>query len=173
MIDDRKILLLNSDYQALRFVNWQRALKLLFRNKVEVVSEWDGVEIRSTSGAVSLPSILRLKCYVKRHKFRIKFSKGLVKKRDRYTCQYCGKKGKKELTIDHVVPISKGGKSTFENCVTACFRCNSRKNCYLLSEIDMNLLKKPTKPTFLTYTASDLPHRYHPTWKMFIKSLQI
>ena len=85
MIDDRKILLLNSDYQALRFVNWQRALKLLFRNKVEVVSEWDGVEIRSTSGAVSLPSILRLKKYVKRHKFRIKFSKGLIKKRDMYT----------------------------------------------------------------------------------------
>tara|TARA_R100000008_G_C3585941_1_gene172278 strand:- start:2989 stop:3513 length:525 start_codon:yes stop_codon:yes gene_type:complete len=168
MIDDRKILLLNSDYRALRFINWNRALKLMYRNKVETVSEWEGFHIRSTSGNISLPSTLRLKTHVKYHKVRIKFSKNLIKKRDAFTCQYCGEQERKKLTIDHIIPVSRGGQNSFENCVTACFKCNNKKNNRLLSEINMKLAKVPKKPTYLVCCGNDIPRKYHPDWKPFV-----
>ncbi len=176
MMDDRKILLLNSDYRALRFVNWQRALKLMHRGKVDIISEWNDTHIRSVSGNITLPSTIRLKRYVKYyHRARIKFSKNIVKKRDSYICQYCGKNGagdKKQMTIDHVMPVSKGGKSTFENCVTACFNCNNKKNNKLLSETNMKLLNKPKKPSIVICYGIEAPLEHHPQWESFLSTLQ-
>ena len=175
MMDNRKILLLNSDYRALRFVNWQRALKLMHRGKVDIISEWNDTHIRSVSGNITLPSTIRLKRYVKYyHRARIKFSKNIVKKRDSYICQYCGKNGavdKKQMTIDHVMPVSKGGKSTFENCVTACFSCNNKKNNKLLSETSMKLLNKPKKPSIVICYGIEAPLEHHPQWESFLCTL--
>lgn len=175
VMDDRKILLLNSDYRALRFVNWQRALKLMHRGKVDIISEWNDAHIRSVSGTITLPSTIRLKRYVKYyHRARVKFSKNIVKKRDSYTCQYCGTSGKerkKQLTIDHVIPVSKGGKSTFENCVTACFTCNNKKNNKLLSETNMKLRKLPKKPNIVMCYGIEAPLKHHPQWKSFLSFL--
>jgi len=169
MIDDRKILLLNSDYRPLRFVNWNRALKLMYRDKVDIVSEWDGIAIKSIDGTISLPSTLRLKNRVRYFMKRIHFSKSMVKRRDNYTCQYCGKSPtKKNTTIDHVIPVSKGGETSYENCVTACYKCNNRKNNKLLSQIDMKLLKKPTKPLYDLYYGLWPSKIHHPDWEMFI-----
>tara|TARA_R100001594_G_scaffold146245_2_gene197427 strand:+ start:679 stop:1206 length:528 start_codon:yes stop_codon:yes gene_type:complete len=169
MIDDRKILLLNSDYRALRFVNWGRALKLMYRGKVDIVSEWGDTVIRSVDGTISLPSTLRLKNRVHYFRKKIHFSKAMVKRRDNYTCQYCGKTPtKKNTTIDHVIPVSKGGETSYENCVTACYKCNNKKNNKLLSQIDMKLINKPTKPLYDLYYGLYPSKIMHPDWKIFI-----
>ena len=87
---ENKVLLLNSDYRVLRFVRWSRALKLVFRDKVEILSEWDK-KISSYESTHNMPAIIRLKSRVKYYPTQVKFTKLLVKKRDSYTCQYCGK----------------------------------------------------------------------------------
>ena len=169
MIDDRKILLLNSDYRVLSFVNWTRALKLMYRGKVAIVSEWDDTVIRSADESISLPSTLRLRKRVKFFRQKIYFSKATVKRRDNYTCQYCGKAiNKKNLTIDHIIPVSKGGETSYENCVAACYKCNNKKNNKLLSQLDMKLLNKPRRPKHDVFYGLWPSKIRHPDWKMFL-----
>ena len=169
MVDDRKILLLNSDYRALKFVTWDRALKLMNREKVEVVSLWEGVSVHSASTSINLPSTLRLRSHVRFFRYIPKFSKTLVKKRDNFECQYCGRTpGRNALTLDHVIPISRGGETSFENCVAACYKCNNQKNNKMLSEIKMKLINTPKKPVYDIYYGL-LPSKIrHPDWKMFL-----
>ena len=169
MIDNQKILLLNSDYRPLNFVTWNRALKLLIKGKVDVVSEWEGKAIRSVSGAIQLPATLRLRNHVRFFRKHIVFSKAMVKKRDNYICQYCGTKPSRlQTTIDHVIPVSKGGQSSYENCVMACYPCNNKKNDRLLSQIGMRLLTRPAKPSYDVYYGLTPSSERHPDWKMFL-----
>lgn len=170
MIDNQKILLLNSDYRALNFVTWNRALKLLIKGKVDVVSEWEGKAIRSVSVAIQLPATLRLRNHVRFFRKNIIFSKSMVKKRDHYTCQYCGSTpAKAQTTIDHVIPVSKGGQSSYENCVTACYKCNNKKNDRSLSQIGMRLITRPSKPCYDIYYGLAPSSERHPDWHMFLK----
>ncbi len=170
MIENQKILLLNSDYRPLNFVTWNRALKLLLKEKVDVVSEWEGKAIRSVSGAIQLPATLRLRSQVRFFRKKIIFSKAMVKKRDNYTCQYCGvRPSRTHTTIDHVIPVSKGGQSSYENCVTACYKCNNKKNDRLLSQIGMRLKTRPTKPCYDIYYGLTPSSERHPDWHMFLK----
>ncbi len=116
-------LLLNASYEPLRVENWQRAINLLWQGKVEVLEFYDR-DIRGVSISFKLPSVMRLLNFVKlrsRH-HSVKFSRINIFTRDRYTCQYCYKRVPTEdLTFDHVVPIAKGGRKTWENIVTACW----------------------------------------------------
>ena len=165
-----KILLLNSDYRVLRFVDWNKALKLLLRNKIDIIDRWENISIRTTDGSIILPATIRLKKQVVYHRAKIRFSKNLVKRRDDYTCQYCGKKeDRKKLTIDHVIPVSKGGESSFDNCVTACYKCNNKKNNSLLSQINMKLRKKPARPLYSVYYGLTPNSSHHNNWSMFLK----
>ncbi len=169
MIDNRKVLLLNSDYRALRFVTWERALRLMSREKVDIVSHWEDTIIRSIDGKIILPSTLRLKNHVRYYrKGPLKFSKLLIKKRDRFTCQYCGETRRSSLTIDHVIPKSRGGPTDYENCITACYSCNNKKNNRLLSETNMRLLNKPQNPIYDIYYGLYPSREQHPDWKMFL-----
>jgi 5-methylcytosine-specific restriction endonuclease McrA len=165
-----KILLLNSDYRVLRFVDWSRALKLLLKNKVDIIDFWEGVEIRTVDGSIVLPATIRLRNQVRFHRAKIKFSKNLIKRRDNYKCQYCGKiEDRKKLTIDHVVPVSKGGESSFVNCVTACYKCNNKKNNSLLSETNMRLRKKPMRPLYSIHFGLNANSEHHKNWRIFLK----
>ena len=165
-----KILLLNSDYRVLRFVDWNKALKLLLRNKIDIIDRWENISIRTTDGSIILPATIRLKKQVKYHRAKIRFSKNLVKRRDDYTCQYCGKKeDRKKLTIDHVIPVSKGGESSFDNCVTACYKCNNKKNNHLLSETAMTLLMPPRTPRYDIYYGLFPSSIHHPAWRILLK----
>jgi len=161
--------LLNSDYRALRFVTWERALRLMSREKVDIVSHWEDTIIRSIDGKIILPSTLRLKNHVRYYrKGPLKFSKLLIKKRDRFTCQYCGETRRSSLTIDHVIPKSRGGPTDYENCITACYSCNNKKNNRLLSETNMRLLNKPQNPIYDIYYGLYPSREQHPDWKMFL-----
>ena len=141
-------LLLNSTYEPLRVVHWKKAITLLWQGKVEVLEVYDR-DIRGVSITLKLPAVMRLLRLVRlkdSHR-AVKFSRINIFTRDGYVCQYCNKKHRTEdLTFDHIMPIARGGKKTWENIVTACWRCNNRKSGRMPEEAGMRLVRKPMKP---------------------------
>jgi 5-methylcytosine-specific restriction endonuclease McrA len=147
-----RIILLNADYTFLNTVTWKKAFALVAKSKVEVLKYSDRV-IRSAAGAVlHIPLVMRLIKIIRTiYKARVPFSKKNVMVRDGFKCVYCGGAGMR-FTIDHVVPKSRGGKSTFENCVTACKPCNHRKghrSCLEVKMFPKTQLIAPTIAEFL------------------------
>ncbi len=145
-----KSLLLNASYEPMKIINWQKALILWFQDKVEVV-EYHQVFAHSVRAAFQIPSVLRLKHYVRpRSLGAVRFCRENVYIRDNYTCQYCGTLfGMKHLTLDHVVPASKKGPKNWTNVVTACRDCNQRKANRTPQTANMPLLKEPMMPSWL------------------------
>jgi 5-methylcytosine-specific restriction endonuclease McrA len=141
-------LLLNATYEPLRVVHWQKAITLLWQGKVEVLEVYEK-EVHGISITIKLPAVMRLLKLVKVRSSHsvVKFSRSNIFARDKYSCQYCGLHyHTEELTFDHVVPIAKGGRKTWENIVTACWRCNNRKSGRTPEEAGMRLIKKPIRP---------------------------
>ena len=163
-------LLLNSSFEPLRVISWQRAITLLFAGKVEVIEEYSR-EIRSVTFSVKLPSVLRLLRYVKVKKGRmIKFSRVNIFARDRHRCQYCGSARRgDELTFDHVIPVSRGGGKSWNNIVTACIDCNRRKGGRTPEEAGMRLIKKPVEPKWVPSLNLNLVFRNAPdSWRDYL-----
>ena len=141
-------LLLNASYEPLKVVHWQKAITLWCQGKVEIIASHDR-EIRAVSFSVKLPSVIRLLRYVriKKRFDYVPFSRANIYARDGYTCQYCaGKFPTQELTFDHVVPVSQGGRKDWENIVTCCVSCNRRKGGRTPEEARMRLVKPARRP---------------------------
>ncbi len=136
-----KVLLLNSSYEPLHICSWRRAIILLVKGKAVAV-ESNGKQVHPE---IRMPLVIRLLYYVKIPHKEISLSRRNLMHRDNYMCQYCGKRS--ELTIDHVLPRSRGGKDTWDNVVVACLRCNVTKGNRTPKEADMRLMKQPTRPT--------------------------
>ena len=123
-------LLLNADYKPLSLsplstLTWQESIKLIWLDKINVVEWHDNWEVHSPSRTMKVPSVIAVREYVQQDREGINFSRRNVFIRDHYTCQYCLHPfNSKELTLDHVIPRSKGGKSGWDNMVTACKKCN-------------------------------------------------
>lgn len=145
-----RALLLNSTYEPMKVVSWQKALVLWFQDKVDII-EYHSVYVRSAKMQFRVPSILRLKSYVRQKNLtRVRFCRENVYLRDDYTCQYCGKRTHlKELTLDHVIPASKAGLKNWTNVVAACRPCNQRKANRTPSGAGMPLLAEPRAPSWL------------------------
>lgn len=143
-------LLLNSSYEPMKVVSWQKALLLWFQDKVEIL-EYHSAFARSVQRRFQLPSVLRLKTYVKpRGSHAVRFCRENVYIRDNYTCQYCGHKlAGKLLTLDHVVPASQNGPKNWTNVVSACRECNQRKANRTPRTANMPLLSEPRAPNWL------------------------
>lgn len=140
-------LVLSQSFEPVKIVSWKRAITLLFLGKVEVIEEYDR-NIKTTSFVAKIPAVVRLLEAFRRHKNPVKFSRINIYGRDRYTCQYCGVKKKiGELTYDHVVPRSRGGKTTWTNIATCCQDCNRRKANRTPEQAGMRLLKTPVQPS--------------------------
>ena len=157
------VLVLNFTYEALNITSFQRAVKLLFSGKAEMVHRRDDV-IKSTSLEMKLPSIIRMLYYIKRPMQKVALTKKNVLLRDDYTCQYCQLKGERMMTVDHVLPKSKGGPSTWENLVCACMRCNNRKNNRTPEHANMKLKRKPKAPKYIPWIRvkrNTLPGEWH------------
>ena len=165
----KKTLLLNASYEALSFINERRVFKFLFKDKVEIISTWDDI-INWGSFKLKYPSILRLKHQAKRNYFNVNFTRKSLIKRDKGTCQYCNRTliGS-QITIDHVIPRSQGGPTSFLNCVICCHDCNSAKADKTPEQAGMKLLRKPVHPAFTVfYYANSINDYWHQDWDDFL-----
>lgn len=150
-MDYVRVTVLNGDYSYLNTVSWQKAIKLIVKGKATVIKYTEVVVKTAEKVIVKIPAVMKLIKIIRTiYRTKVPFSKKNVMIRDGFVCQYCG--SLKELTIDHVVPVSKSGKSTFENCVTACKDCNNKKGDKLPSEAQMYLKKHPISPTISEFT---------------------
>jgi 5-methylcytosine-specific restriction endonuclease McrA len=165
-----KVLVLNQTFEPLHFCNAKRAIVLVLSGKAENV-EFDSKIVRSPSFSMRLPVVIRLMKYIKKpYQKALPFSKKNVLKRDQFRCQYCGK-NHSYLTIDHIVPKSRGGRTTWENVVVACQSCNLIKGDRSLSETDLQLLKEPERPTtYLAYRFFQIPpsNMYRKVWERYL-----
>lgn len=169
-LQKRGALLLNSSYEALKVVSWQKAVLLWLTEKVEVL-EFHDFYVRSARAQFPVPSVIRLRAYISKGAHRhIRFSKQNVYLRDAGVCQYCGKKcSTKELTIDHVIPVSKQGPETWSNVVAACRHCNQKKGNRTPVAAGMPLLREPEPPGWMTPVELELRHATIPkTWRMYL-----
>ena len=144
------VLVLNQNYEPLNVCHPRRAFVLVERGKAEVLEHGLG-SLRSASHAWPLPSVIRLIYMIKRPRQQMRLSRREVFNRDRYTCQYCGRRGARDLTLDHVVPRHRGGRHTWDNLVTACKACNHRKAANTPSEAKMQLMREPFQPRVSCY----------------------
>jgi 5-methylcytosine-specific restriction endonuclease McrA len=134
----------------MKVVDWRKGLILWFQDKVEIL-EYHNVYVHSQFMQFRLPAVLKLKKFVKKSVYhRIRFCRENIYLRDDHTCQYCGQHfDKRDLTLDHVLPASKGGPKTWSNVVTSCRPCNQRKGNRTPQQARMPLLKPPVEPLWL------------------------
>lgn len=166
-------LLLSYDYTALRVIPVKQAIKLIFSDKAEIVSEFKDRVVKSVTKVFRLPSVIRLL-----NKFKLKFNVRLTRKniliRDKYRCRYCGKEDTpSSLTLDHVIPRSRGGKFSWENIVTCCSSCNAKKSDRTPEEAGMKLLGgPPDRLDMYEYIRCLLRTRlsHIPEWETFLSS---
>ncbi len=148
------VLVLNGNYEPLNVTRVRRALLLLIGGKAEMIENGRG-HLQSTSIVLEVPSVIRLSVYVRRPLTPRRLTRREVFARDRQTCQYCGRMGR-DLTLDHVLPRSRGGLNTWENVVAACIPCNHRKAGRTPQEARMRLLHEPGLPP---------PNPYYPFYR--------
>ena len=168
-------LVLNADFQPLSYFplstwSWKDALKAVFLDRVNVVSEYNQF-VRSPSIKLKLPSVVSLKDYIPLPD-KVAFTRFNVFLRDKFFCQYCHKSFKVEnLTFDHVIPRSKGGKTAWENVVTSCRTCNTTKGNKLIDKTGFKLNVKPYIPN--NYELKEIgrmfpPNFLHKSWNDFL-----
>ncbi len=162
----QKVLVLNQDYSALTICSVQKAFILVYMNKAELVSRSETDFLRTVTTTYPFPSIIRLHRYVHLPYKGVVLSRHNIFRRDSHRCQYC--LATEELTLDHVVPKSRGGKSSWDNLVTACKRCNSKKGDFTPQEANMRLAQEPYKPSFIMFLR-DFSGFIAEDWKPYLK----
>lgn len=193
------VLVLNRFYMAVHIVSVRRALVLLYREIAEVVhvedgqyhnfdfenwleiSEFEAAElneiemansdwVRSANFSIRVPRIIRLNFYDKVPKLTLRFNRRNLFARDKNVCQYCGEtKPLSQLSFDHVVPQSRGGKTTWENVVCCCLKCNGRKGDRLPAEAGMELIRHPVRPKQNPQMTIKLNNPKYEVWRTFLK----
>jgi len=168
-------LVLNADYRPLSYYplslwGWQDAIKAVFLDRVNIVSEYE-TTVKSPSFEIRLPSVVSLKAYVRPARLPA-FTRFNVFLRDRFECQYCGDGfPTPELTFDHVIPRSRGGRTTWANVVTACSCCNLVKGSRLPGEAKMFPRNPPVQPTSTELQENGRafpPNHLHESWRDFL-----
>ncbi|UXX78871.1 HNH endonuclease [Reichenbachiella carrageenanivorans] len=149
-----KVLVLNQDYSPLTVCTIQRAFLLVFLGKAELIEASVSSKLRTVSKAYPLPAVIKVKNYVHVPYRGVVLTRQNIFKRDQGRCQYCGVD--RDLTLDHLIPRSKGGKSTWNNLVTACKTCNAKKGNYSLAEAGLVLKRPPFKPSYIMFLRNNL-----------------
>ena len=174
-VENSPVLVLNADYRPLSYFplslwSWQDTVKAVFLDRVNVLSEYEH-KIRSPSFEMRLPSVIALKEFVLQSR-RPAFTRFNVFLRDRFSCQYCAQQFRPEaLTFDHLIPKSRGGKTTWENVVTACSKCNLRKGNLLPDIVKMHPINTPRPPTSFELQERGRmfpPNHLHESWRDFL-----
>lgn len=158
------VLVLNASYEPLNICNWRRAFLLVFKGKAEEI-ELSNVHANQE---YFIPSVIRLTRYVKIPHREIALTRRNLMFRDSYTCQYCNYNGP-GLTIDHIIPKSKGGTDNWSNVVACCQKCNVKKGNQTPNQAGMKLLKQPLPPAgHLHFELKRLSYLKFPSWKKYI-----
>jgi len=182
---NRNVLVLNRHWMAIHVCTARRAFSLLYQDLARVVTadyelhdfnSWrdvsryaNGPAITTPAFQILVPEVILLRRYGKMPRRNVKFNRRNIYQRDQFTCQYCGRAlPRGELTIDHIIPRSRGGKSTWTNVVLACSPCNLEKGDRLLSECHMTLIKKPDEPHWSVMMRQSLGNEDHRLWRKFI-----
>lgn len=182
------VLVLNRNWMAIHVCSVERAIGLLVQDLAQVVTadyrtynfnSWRALSahiaedgnhfVHAPNFRLAVPEVVLLTRFHRVPPRIVKFNRRNIYLRDGFTCQYCGRKPpKEELTIDHVVPRARGGRSEWENVVLACQRCNARKGSRLVDEIPMHLHRQPQKPHWLSIVHHSMKGHDRPMWQKFV-----
>ncbi len=147
-MDSVSVLKLDSSFKPIEVIGWEEAVVLTWLEKawaVEYTDKW----VNSARQAFQIPSVIALKRFIDEKYFTLPCTRHNILLRDENRCQYCAKVFfERELTIDHVLPRSKGGRSTWPNVVAACHPCNQKKSNFLLAQAPVSLIRAPKKPSY-------------------------
>jgi 5-methylcytosine-specific restriction endonuclease McrA len=163
------VLVLNASYEAINICTLKRAMKMIIKG-VACTEEVSEQEIHSPTVSMKIPLVIRLVNYVQIPRCVVRFSRKNVFIRDRYTCQYCQQRFHPPmLTLDHVLPRSRGGATVWENVATACKKCNTKKGNRTPVEAKMFPKRSPKAPSILTYLYLNRHFRtYDPAWTKYL-----
>jgi len=190
----QQVLVLNRFWQAVNIVGVKRALSLLVQGHAEVIHQeggnyqtvdfdhwvnndgmpWDDEYcLHTVRSIIRLPRVIILKFFDRLPIKEVKFHRRNVFERDKHTCQYCGKKfGESKLNLDHVIPRHHGGRTSWENVVTSCIPCNSKKANRLPHEAHMRLIRKPVKPRWRPFVSFAQDQVANESWEYFLNLSQ-
>jgi 5-methylcytosine-specific restriction endonuclease McrA len=146
---NRQALVLNQDYRPLTICSVQRAFVLVFLQKAEIVTHAVNGALKTVTRSYPAPAVIRLYSYINLPYKGVILNRNNIFKRDGFECQYCGDSS--DLTLDHMMPKSRGGKSTWFNLITACKRCNTRKGEFTPEEAGMIIKRRPYKPSYIVF----------------------
>jgi len=191
-----RVLVLNRLWQAVNIVGVQRAFSLLLQDHAQVIytgddsfqmmdsAEWlelsaasepvdNEAYIQTVRMRIRVPKVLLLREYDQLPVQEVRFSRETLFERDNYRCQYCGNHFEEsQLNMDHVIPRDRGGRTSWENIVTSCIKCNSRKANRLPHQANMHLIRKPERPKWRPFISSLIGQDFDPAWDSFIKMKQ-
>ncbi len=161
----QRVLVLNQDYSPIAVCSIERAFLLVFLEKAELLAAAIGQQLNTISHSYPMPSVIRLYRYIHVPYKGVVLTRQNIFKRDGFQCQYCGTT--RDLSLDHIIPSSKGGESSWTNLVTACKRCNARKGDQSPEQAGMKLAKKPIKPSYVMFLR-DFSGQQNPEWMPFL-----
>ena len=161
-----RVLVLNASYEPINVCTMRRATVLVLKSRADVLEEGSGA-LHSERLVMARPCVIRLRRYVRvpRDVHRRKITRKAVLARDAWTCQYCGRQANAGLTVDHVIPRSRGGQSVWENIVASCAPCNRKKGNRLPREVSMhprNLPRPPGPTVFIRIASPRVPVAWEP-----------
>lgn len=173
----KRALLLNTSFEPMNFISDLRAMKLLLKGRAEIVtnmeghrSVWPNAYFTTSSRRFEIPATLRLMERVNRRWKPPRFRKKVLFNRDGWSCQYCGiKLSWDTIEIEHIMPVSRGGPTSWQNCVAACKPCNKRKADQTPDEAGMRLLSVPREPSPLHFWDIARSSVWHDDWDMFVQ----
>jgi 5-methylcytosine-specific restriction endonuclease McrA len=182
---DSNVLVLNRLFQAVHVTSVRKAFALLYKGHVRAVEpdyttytfeNWRDIPpqadeefICTPTYRIRIPRVVQLLFFDELPRHEVRFTRKNIYFRDRNRCQYCsGKFATKDLNLDHVVPLSRGGRSTWDNVVCCCLSCNTRKGSRLAEEAGMRLHKSPAKPRWHPLVRLSLSHSRYEIWKNFL-----
>ena len=158
-------MVLNQNYEPITICNARRAIILTYLGKAEVISSVNNKVIRTVYRTFEYPSIVRLIIFVRVPFKKIILSRKNIIRRDNHRCQFCG--ASSNLTIDHIIPKSRGGEDTWENLTTACIKCNNKKGDRIPEEAKMVLYNNPKKPSHITFI-KNFAGKVDEDWKPYL-----
>lgn len=146
LLNKHKTLIVDASYVPIAIVSWQKAVSLVTAGKGESLELYPDLSVHSINFSVDLPAVLKVRS-ISRANRTINFNRWTVFARDNFKCCYCGKKfHPKELTLDHITPLSRGGEKSWENITSACMKCNHKKGCKTPKEANMVMHHRPHEP---------------------------